>query len=74
MTFDWRLAIFALQFVSTMVTIAIFLIIKFNDLKHLTINVGKISKNIDKIFCKFDKVEKAIIKRDAICEERHIKK
>ena len=74
MTFDWRLGIFLLQFVSTIVTVAIFCMIKFNDLKHLTIDVNRISKNIDKIFRRIGKVEKAIVRRDAICEERHSKK
>lgn len=72
--FDWKLAIFALQFISTMVTIAIFCIIKFNDLKHLTIDTERISKNVDKIFRRLGKIEKDIVERKAVCNERHPKK
>lgn len=67
----WTLGILILQLVSTIVTITVFCVIKFNDLKHLTMNVDKLSNNIDKIFRRLGKVEKGIVKREAICEERH---
>ena len=74
MIFDWKLAIFALQFITSIVTIGIFCILKFNDLKHLTMNVSEISKNMDKVFRRLGKIEKDIVKREAVCSERHPKK
>ena len=71
--FDWKIAIFALQFISTMVTIFIFCVIKFNDLKHLGINMDKLTKNMKKVFSRLNKIEKAITRRDAVCAERHKK-
>ena len=74
MIMDWKLGIFALQFISTIVTIAIFCIIKFNDLKHLTIDTNRIAKNVDKIFRRLGRIEKDIVERKAVCNERHPKK
>ena len=74
MILDWKVGIFLLQAISTIVTISIFCMVKFNDLKHLTTEVSKISKSIDKIFRRLGRVEKNITKREAICEERHSKK
>lgn len=69
--FDWKLAIFALQLVSTLITIGIFCIIKFNDLKHLSIDMKSYSNQLNRIFRRLGRVEHAITKRDAICELQH---
>lgn len=53
-----------------------------NDLKHLEQDVDTLKKEtkdykgehqgvLEKIFRRLGKIEKAIVKRDAICEERH---
>ena len=59
-----------------------FCVIKFNDLKHLTKDVDElksenkehktlIEKKLDRIFTRLGKIDRAIVRRDAICEERH---
>ncbi len=56
-----------------------------NDLKHLTDDVlelkkeskeykGELKTELNKIFRRLGKIEKQIVKRDAVCEERHSKR
>jgi len=48
---DWRFWLFALNSVSTMLTLGALILIKFNDLKHLSISVNELKegqKSIDK--------------------------
>jgi len=71
---DWKSGLIILQTLVIFGNILIFAVIKFNDLKHLTEDVSEITKNIKGVFRRLGKVEKAVIKRDAICEERHNKK
>ena len=78
--FDWKIAIFALQFISTIVTVSVFCIIKFNDLRHLKIDVDEFKEDLKENSKKFDKIndqltgiEKAIIKQKTLCSERHKK-
>lgn len=53
-----------------------------NDLKHLTENVKELKQDskeykidlkneLNRIFRRLGKIDKAIVKRDSICEERH---
>lgn len=83
--FDWKLPLFILQTLTMLITVASFIVIKFNDLAHLHEQVTEI-KNKDKedtkehkeelhqINLSIRRLENKIVKRDAICNERHLKK
>lgn len=72
--FDWKLGIFILNFIILIINAIIFIMIKFNDLKHLTASVIEIKQKIDKIFTRLGKIEKEQYARKIICEERHADK
>jgi len=54
-----------------LINIVIFITIKFNDLRHLSIKVDKIDKKLDRLFNKMEKVEKSHFAMKAVCDERH---
>ena len=65
---DWKLTITLTVIIFNAI---VFITIKFNDIRHLIRDSEEIKKKIDKIFRRLGKVEKAQVRRDAICDERH---
>lgn len=68
---DWKFWVFTVSVLKDIVLVLGIILVKFNDMKHLTESVKGVEKSLSKIFTRLGKVEKAIVKRDAICEERH---
>lgn len=60
--FDWKIAIFCLQTISTVVILSAFINIKFNDLKHLGKDVKEIKETVNRIGLKSDKNAENIAK------------
>ena len=58
----WPAAIVVLQILSTIVTLTAFLVIKFNDLRHLGMSVEKIEKTVDKLDTKTDAIGERVAK------------
>lgn len=84
MIFDWKIAIFALQLISTILTLGAFAVIKFNDFRHLSIRFDKFEKDsndkhaenkteLKNVHRELVKIGKAIVRREAICEINHKK-
>ncbi|MBN1467731.1 MAG: hypothetical protein JW924_03315 [Fusobacteriaceae bacterium] len=46
---DWRFWLFCFQVMSTVLTLGAIMLIKFNDLRHLTIEVKELKKGQDNI-------------------------
>jgi hypothetical protein len=74
---DWKLIVTICFFA---INIGMFCVIKFNDLKHLQEDFKEFKEErkewkneLNKIYKRLGKIEKAIVRRDAICEERHKK-
>ena len=71
--FDWKIAIFALQALTVLVTVTSFFVFKFNDMRHLGEDITKINTSIKEINKNIVKITNAQIKRDAVCDTRHNK-
>ncbi len=71
---DWKIVALGLQFILTLFTAFGILVIKLNDIKHISKYVEEIKKTDKSILKSIVKIEKDIIKRSVICEERHPKK
>ena len=56
---DWKFWLFIIAIINIIVTSVSFINIKFNDLKHLAIDVGKLFTKVDKIESKVNKIDKA---------------
>lgn len=69
--FDWKVGLFILQLLVLGGNIATFVIIKFNDLRHLGIAITEINKNIANLNTEFKKVSDKVIAIDTRCGERH---
>ena len=70
---DWKFIIIGINVLVIFANIIIYTSIKFNDMKHISETTKEIKNKIDKIFRRLGKVEKDLVKREAICEERHKK-
>jgi hypothetical protein len=68
---DWKIILVILQGFVIIINAIIFAVVKFNDLKHLTDTVNSIKKDCESLIKRYYKLDKAIIKREAICNERH---
>ena len=62
MSFDWKLGIFILQFLSIGVSLTTFFIIKFNDFRHLEKYVNEMKENQKEIYKTLDCLSKAVAK------------
>jgi hypothetical protein len=51
--------------------VLIFVVIKFNDLKHLSEDMKEIKRHLDNISRKINKVDKVQVTMQAVCSERH---
>ncbi len=71
MAFDWRIAIVILQSLTIVVTVTSFLVLRLNDLTHVSKDIGEIKKDIKEIGVKLGEVSDAQIKRDVLCDERY---
>ena len=68
---DWKFWLVILSIIKDLALVIGIVLVKFNDMKHLNIDISKMSKKIDKLFTRLGKIERAQTKRDALCEERH---
>lgn len=68
---DWKIGIFILQIILICSNIITFMILKFNDLKHLSADVKGITKEMKEFKTEFKKVSDKVIAIDVRCEERH---
>lgn len=66
--FDWKIAIFCLQTISTVVILSAFINIKFNDLKHLGKDVKEIKETVNRIGLKSDTNAEKIAKLEGKLE------
>jgi len=57
---DWKFYLFVIGGFNALITSIAFLTIKFNDLRHLGIDVSKIEKNVNKIEGKVNKIDKSV--------------
>ena len=58
----WPVALVAMQIASTLVTVTAFLVIKFNDLRHLGMSVDRIEKTVEKLDTKTDGIGERVAK------------
>lgn len=65
-------ALTILQIISIFVSCSGFILIKFNDLKHLGIDVKTIKDSQERTEKRMDKLEIAHATIKAVCEERHV--
>jgi len=56
---DWKFYLFILGVVNALITSIAFLTIKFNDLRHLAIDVEKIEKRVNDIDRKVTELDKS---------------
>lgn len=68
---DWTMALVIFQVLAFALQMGIFAVLKFNDLRHLGIDVANINKNMAELRTEFKKVSDKVIDMNARCEERH---
>lgn len=68
---DWKIGLFILQIIVICANIATFMIIRFNDLRHLSNSVKEITAGIKELNTEFKKVSDKVIAMDATCKETH---
>lgn len=57
---DWKMWLFILSLSQLGLMTYGFIVIKFNDLKHLTKDVSGLIKKVDKVSCKVNKIDKGL--------------
>lgn len=81
---DWKLCIFALQSLTLLVSIAGFIMLKANDLRHLKMNIDEFKNSVqnrheenqerlDKLEDRLIKIGEHLAKQEGICNARHNK-
>jgi len=68
---DWKIILFISQFVVLGGNIATFMIIKFNDLRHLSKAVNELTVEMKSFKKEFKKVSDRVIAMKATCKETH---
>jgi sulfite exporter TauE/SafE len=71
---DWKFWLFVIAIVKDFILVLGIILVKFNDLRHISINVEKINISLDKIFTRLGKLERHQTAMKAVCNERHPKK
>jgi len=69
--FNWVIAGFVLQFISSVITVVAFTVIKFNDLRHLEKYVNELKSEVKEMGDKLDTIISIQSAQQAICNERH---
>ena len=71
---DWRFWLVTVSLIKDFILVLGIILVKFNDLRHLSEDMEENKTELKNINKQLVKIGKAIVKRDAICEERHSKK
>ena len=70
---NWEMIKVLLQIISTSASILVFVVIKFNDLKHLSIALNSIDKKLEESLKRQRRMELKQVALEAKCGERHPK-
>lgn len=71
---DWKFWLFIVAIIKDFILVLGIILVKFNDLKHISINVEKTNKSLDKFDRRLRKIETNQTAMKAVCDERHPKK
>lgn len=69
--FDWKLGLFILQGITLIISTAGFILVKFNDLRHLSIDLNEIKEKLNDVGKEVNKIKEKQSAQIAICDERH---
>lgn len=70
---DWKFWIVVVSFIKDFVLVLGIVLVKFNDLRHLSLDMEKTTKILDRIDKRLIRLEKNQTAMKAVCAERHNK-
>lgn len=70
---DWKFWLVVISIIKDFIVVLGVILVKFNDLHHISKDVKDLKSNINKIFNKLGKIEKSQVAITTRCNERHKK-
>jgi len=69
--FDWKIGLFILQIITAMISLTGFLVIRFNDLHHLSLDMKATKQKLNEIEKDINAIKEKQSAQLAVCDERH---